>query len=146
MINPFTEINWKPGLDESRKFARSLVLGFPIVAVLLLLAGRWHTGVWNLKASLIIGGAGVCVGFLLLAIPQIARPFYMVWYFVGACVGIVLGNLLLAGAFYVLITGIGLLKRAFGRQAIRKSLDRAASTYWQDAEPAKDPQQYYSQY
>ena len=146
MINPFTEINWNPGLDERRRFARSLMLGFPVVAVLLLLAGRWHTGEWNLKAPLIVGGAGVCAGLLLLAIPQIARPFYMVWYFVGACVGIVLGNLLLAGVFYVLITGIGLLKRAFGRQPIRKSLDRKASTYWHDAEPADDPQRYYSQY
>lgn len=146
MINPFTEINWKPGLAERRKFACSLVLGFPVVAVLLLLAGRWHAGIWNLKVPLIVGGAGVCAGLMLLAIPQIARPFYLAWYFVGACVGIVLGNLLLAGAFYVLITGIGLLKRAFGSQPIRKSLDRTASSYWQEAEQTKDPQRYYSQY
>jgi len=146
MMNPFKEINWKPGPEDRRKFARSLVLGFPVVAILLLLAGRWHTGAWHLKVPLMIGGVGVCAGLLLLAIPQIALPFYVAWYFVGACVGIVLGNLLLASAFYVLITGIGLLKRAFGRRPIQRLPDRTASSYWREAERPSDPQRYYSQY
>ena len=146
MINPFKEINWNPVREERRKFARSLVLGFPCVAVLLLLAGRMHGGAWSFRTPVIIGGTGMGLGLVLLALPDLAKPFYVVWYFLGACIGIVVGNVLLAAAFYVFITVIGLLKRLFGRQAIRKTVDKAAATYWVDASQPDDPKRYYSQY
>ena len=36
MVNPFKEVNWNPGPQERRKFALSLVIGFPCIAVVLL--------------------------------------------------------------------------------------------------------------
>ena len=45
MINPFKELNWKPDRTELKKFGISLVIGFPIIAVILLaglLVGRTH--------------------------------------------------------------------------------------------------------
>src|SRR5947208_15947580 len=112
MLNPFKEINWNPGLAERRKFAKSLVIGFPCVAVLLLLAGRLHAGAWHFKPPLLIGGIGTSVGLVLLGLPAIARPFYVVWYFVASCIGLVMGNLLLALAFYVFFTSVRFLKPA----------------------------------
>ena len=38
MINPFKETNWKPGVTERRKFTKCLVIGFPSVAALLVVA------------------------------------------------------------------------------------------------------------
>jgi hypothetical protein len=146
MLNPFKEINWEPDRNERQKFARSLIIGFPFVALLLILAGRWHTGLWRIDGPLWICGVGVCAGMLFLVLPAIARPFYVTWYFVGACIGIVVGNVLLAAAFYILITGIGLLKRLFGRQPILKKPDKSAATYWREADQPADPQRYYSQY
>ena len=29
MVNPFNEVSWNPDLRERRKFALSLVIGFP---------------------------------------------------------------------------------------------------------------------
>ncbi len=148
MVNPFKEVNWKPGLADLRKFARSLVIGFPCVAVVLLLVGRLHahTGAWNLKPPLLVGGIGVAFGLVFLALPAIAKPFYLVWYFVASCIGLVVGNVLLSVSFYVFVTSVGLLKRTFGRQAVRKTVDRQASSYWQDADQPSDPQRYYSQF
>ena len=34
MINPFHEINWRPGPLDLRAFARSLMVGFPCLALL----------------------------------------------------------------------------------------------------------------
>ena len=146
MVNPFQEVNWKPGPRERRKFALSLVIGLPCVAVLLLLLGLLRGKGWNFPLAAILGGGGLALGLLLLALPQIARPFYVVWYFVACCIGTVVGNLALAIVFFVLVAGIGLLMRAFGRRPVRKTFDRRAATYWQDAERVDDPNRYYRQF
>jgi hypothetical protein len=146
MLNPFKEVNWKPGLEEKRKFAWSLVLGFPVLAVIFLLMGRLRTGAWHLTFPLTLGVIGFSLGLLLLALPLLAKPFYVIWYFLGCCIGLVVGNVLLAGVFYLLVTPLGFLKRAFGNRPIRKTFDKGAPTYWRDASQNTDPQRYYSQF
>jgi len=146
MVNPFKEVSWNPDLRERRKFALSLVIGFPCIAVVLLVLGWLRGKGWNLSLAAIIGGGGLAIGLLLLALPQIARPFYVAWYFVACCIGTVVGNLALAIVFFVLVTGLGLLMRALGRRPVRKTFDKRAATYWQDAEHVDDPNRYYRQF
>jgi hypothetical protein len=146
MINPFKEVDWSPDLSQRRSFAKSLIIGFPCVAVVLLLAG-WMTGKgWNVPQAVMIGGIGAAVGALFFLVPSIARPFYVAWYFLACCIGLVVGNLLLAFVYYTVVTVTGLILRASGWRAIRKTVDRTAETYWHDAEPTPEPQQYYRQY
>jgi hypothetical protein len=146
MMNPFKEVNWKPDAAERRKFARSLVIGFPCIAVVLILAGWVKTGGWKIQPALIIGGTGLVIGLVLLALPGIAGPFYVVWYGIACAIGLVMGNILLAVVFYILITGVGLAMRIAGKGSISKTLDKQATTYWQDAKPVSDPQRYYRQF
>ena len=146
MVNPFKEVNWNPDTRERRKFALSLIIGFPCIAVVLLVFGLLRGKGWNLPVAAAIGGGGLAVGLLLLALPQIARPVYVVWYFVACCIGTVVGNLALGIVFFVLVTGIGLLMRALGRRPVRKTFDKRATTYWQDAEQVDDPNRYYRQF
>ncbi|MBI5800774.1 MAG: hypothetical protein HZA92_08650 [Verrucomicrobia bacterium] len=146
MVNPFKEVNWNPDRAALRTFARSLVIGFPCVAVAFLLAGLLAGKGWNLSFALKLGGGGAAAGALFYVVPAIARPFYIVWYALACCVGIVVGNVLLGLIFYVLVTGIGFLKRLGGRQPIRKTPDRQASTYWVDAPPAPEAKRYYRQF
>ncbi len=146
MVNPFKEVNWNPGPREQHKFALSLVIGFPCIAVVLLVLGWLRGKGWNLPLVAVVGGGGLAVGLLLLALPQIARPFYVCWYFVACCIGTVVGNLALGIVFFVLVTGLGLLMRALGRRPVRKTFDKRAATYWQDAEQVDDPNRYYRQF
>ena len=146
MVNPFKEVNWNPGPQERRKFALSLVIGFPCIAVVLLLLGWLRGKGWNLPLAAEVGGGGLAVGLLLLALPQIARPIYVGWYFVACCIGTVVGNLALGMVFFVLVTGLGLLMRALGRRPVRKTFDKRAATYWQDPEQVDDPNRYYRQF
>jgi len=146
MMNPFKEVNWKPDVAERRKFARSLVIGFPCIAVVLIVAGWSKTGAWKIQPPLMIGGVGLAIGLVLFALPGIARPFYVVWYGLACAIGLVVGNILLAVVFYILITGVGIAMRLVGRRSISKRLDKQATTYWKDAKPVTDPQRYYRQF
>ena len=146
MMNPFKEVNWKPDVAERRKFARSLVIGFPCIAMVLIVASWLKTGAWKIQPALIIGGTGLAIGLVLLALPGIARPFYVVWYGLACAIGLVVGNILLAVVFYILITGVGIAMRLAGRCSISTRMDKQAATYWKDAKPVTDPQRYYRQF
>lgn len=145
MLNPFKDVNWNPGPAERRTFARSLVIGFPAVALFLSIVTRLTAHAWK-PFFLWMGLVGLGVGLLLWALPQIARPFYVVWYFMGCCVGIVIGNVLFSAFFYLILTPLGLLMRATGRDPLGKKFSKDAPTYWRDAEKVVDVKRYYRQF
>lgn len=146
MVNPFREVNWQPGLKERRKFATSLVVGFPCVAAALLLTFRWRGAGGSWGVPLVVGGVGVAVGLILWVVPQIARPFYVGWYGVACCLGFLIGNMVVAGIYLVMFAPVGLAMRAMGRRALSKGFDRNRSSYWRDAPAAHDPERYYRQF
>lgn len=146
MLNPFKEVDWNPDLPARRKFAVSLAVGFPIVAILILLLGRIFGGEWKPTVPIWMAGSGVGVGLALWALPRIAKPFYIVWYAFGCTMGMVIGNTLMGAFFYLLITPFGLIRRLSKTKAIAKGADPAAKTYWRDAPRNDDPKRYYRQY
>lgn len=146
MLNPFHEVNWHPGPAEHRRFAHSLIAGFPLVAIGMLFAGRWHSGGWNFAVAATVGSVGIALGLILRLIPQIARPFYLLWYTVACSIGFVVGNLLLTGIYFLLFTPIGWVRRALGRRTLQKGFDRNATTYWREAPPPGPPESYYRQF
>jgi hypothetical protein len=146
MLNPFSEVDWNPDPQKRRTFAVSLMVGFPILAILFLLGGYLRGSGWNLDVALIVGGAGAGAGVLFYVLPAIARPFYLLWYFVACCIGFVVGNVLMAVVFYIFVTGLGLLMRALGRRALRTNIERGVATYWLDAAPRPAPARYFRQF
>jgi hypothetical protein len=146
MVNPFYEVNWKPGVSERRKFAVSLMIGFPCVAIVLLVATRWQSGAWHFVLPLALGGGGAALGILLWARPKIALPFYVVWYVIACCAGLIVGNTLLAAIYLLLFAPLGLAMRVMGRKAFSKCFDRNAATYWRDAQSPTDIARYYQQF
>jgi hypothetical protein len=145
MINPFKDTNWNPNRAERRKFARSLMIGFPALAVVFTLLALLRTGHAGLGLLwLAIGGAAA--GAVFWVAPQIARPFYLAWYFFACCIGIVVSNALLIAFYYLVITPAGLIMRVLGRDPMQRRLDPAAATYWRDAEKGVAPQRYFRQF
>jgi len=145
MMNPFAEVDWNPDIRGRRKFAVSLIIGFPVIAVLFA-AASWlktrHVGPFPLW----LGGIGFAAGVIFWLVPQIARPFYVVWYFIACCMGIVVGNVLFALFFYVVFTPLGLLMRLRTNKAITKGFDKSRSSYWRRAEKPVDLKRYYRQF
>ena len=146
MLNPFKEVRWNPGRSELNSFAKSLLVGFPCVALVLLVSGYVAGKGWNLELALKVGGLGAAAGLVFLLVPVVAKPFYVVWYFLACCIGLVVGNILLMLVFYVFLTGLGLVMKMRRRRPIRRTIDRQATTYWQTAEQPSDPRRYYNQF
>ena len=146
MVNPFHEVDWQPDRRARRRFALSLLVGCPIIAVLLLVAARLQGAEGTHAAPLIVGLGGAALGLLLWVVPGIARPIYVAWYAVACAMGFVIGNLALAAIFFLLFTPLGLALRLCGRRTFRKEFDREAPTYWRDAPPARKPEAYYRQF
>jgi hypothetical protein len=145
MINPFEDIHWNPDREERRKFARSLVLGFPVIALVMEVIGRLSTGHWK-PGPLWLGATGFSVGVVLWLIPQIAKPFYLVWYFAACCMGFVMSNLILSVFFWLALTPVALLMRLLGRDPMRRRFDPSAGTYWSEVEKSVDPERYFRQF
>ena len=142
MLNPFVEVNWNPDAPARRKFALSLVIGFPCLALFFAIITR--LAAW--KLCLWVGGLGCAIGLVLWVLPQIAKPFYVVWYAVGCCIGLVVGNLLFMALYYFVVTPMGLLRRALNPRAFSKNFDKSRATYWEDAQKVLDPKRYYRQF
>jgi len=145
MLNPFADVNWNPDVPARRKFAVSLIVGFPVIALILGISTRLASGAWK-PFFLWLGLIGLAVGVVLWLVPQIARPFYVVWYFLGCCVGIVVGNVLFSVLYFLVVTPMGLLRRVLNPRAFTKSPDKTRATYWEDAEKVVDPKRYYRQF
>jgi glucan phosphoethanolaminetransferase (alkaline phosphatase superfamily) len=128
-----------------KKFAVSLVIGFPAIAIVFLAGALFkahslnHFFVW-------LGAIGFAVGLVLWLLPQIAKPFYLVWYFLACCMGIVIGNLLFALFFYFVFTPLGLLLRLRKHRPIEKGFDKSRKSYWRDAEKTPDAERYFRQF
>lgn len=148
MINPFKEINWNPDTKERKKFALSLLIGFPAIGILLLLLGWIKTGVWdkNLNLSLWIGGIGFFAGIAFYIFHQISKPFYIIWYFLASCIGFVISNLVLALFYYLILTPFGIVRQIVSKDSFPKTFDKSKKTYWQDAPQVDDIKRYYKQF
>lgn len=145
MVNPFADVNWNPDHAEKKKFAATLVIGFPCFAAALLLIWRMAGGTWR-PGLMWLGGVGCLIGIVLWLIPAIAKPFYLVWYFVGCCMGFVVGNVVMTAFYYLVMTPMGWLMRVTGRLSFRKGFDPKRSSYWEEAEKEVDSARYYRQF
>ena len=147
MINPFKEINWKPDGAELRKFAISLMIGFPIISIVFFLV-KWAKGgeLPEPRFFFLLGGIGAAVGLVSFLVPPIAKILYPVWYGLAACIGIVLANLLFTLLFYVLFGPLGLFMRLIGRDPLNLKFKRGTASYWVDAPPPRPATHYFRQY
>ncbi len=148
MINPFKEINWKPGSTELRKFSISLIIGFPVIAIVFFLVTWMKNGA--LPAAdffLKLGGIGAAVGIVSMIIQPLAKLLYPVWYFLAACIGIVLSNLVFMILYYLMFAPLGLFMRfIIRRDPLALRFDRKNATYWLDAPPTPPASRYFSQF
>jgi hypothetical protein len=96
---------------------------------------RGHTG-WHYTLPL-------AALFLVVAytVPGVLAPLNKLWLKFGLLLYKVMNPLILGLLFFITITPIGLIMRAFGKDFLRLKLDRQAPSYWIDRQPPGPPPQ-----
>ena len=126
-------------IKDIRKFGIIAFLFFGILCAV---------GIWRQKpVPMYLFGflSGLGLGFIL--IPGILRPVHQAWLKVAHFIGRVITTLMLAIAYYAVITPAALLKRIFGGRPLPLSPDPDASTYWVSREePAQPKERFYKRF
>ncbi|MEX1054605.1 MAG: SxtJ family membrane protein [Rhodothermales bacterium] len=117
-------------IDAGKKALRSfgLVVGgvFLGIAVVVFWRAEW-TFVTSVK---ILGALGSVLVVFGLVAPTLLRPVYRVWMAIAVILGFIMTRVLLTLVFFLVVTPIGLLMRAFGRDPLNRKLDKNVSSYW----------------
>jgi hypothetical protein len=145
MINPFRDIDWNPDRAGRRRFARSLIVGFPILG-LVIAAVTFARGEVDAELAAVVGFGGLAVGAVCYAVPSVARPLYLVWFALSAVIGLVVSNVLLALVFFTAFTGTRLLLRVLGRRPLSRSPEASVLTYWTEAPSQTDSRRFLRQF
>jgi hypothetical protein len=137
--------NFRPEPRVLHQFAVFAVVGLPLLAGLLL--RLFHAYSWTHPALL----AAAAVGVLQLVLYQArvtapSRWLYVTLTIVALPIGFVLSQVLMALIYYLVITPIGLVFRAIGRDAMGRKLDAKCASYWHDRGPARKPSTYFRLY
>jgi len=107
--------------------------GFVFAAVFAII-GLWpwlfsgQVRVW----SVVVGAAFLVVAWLR---PAVLAPLNRAWTRFGLLLHRIVSPIVLGVMFFVVITPMGLVMRALGKDPLRLRYDREARTYWIDRRP-----------
>jgi hypothetical protein len=128
--------NLNPGRKELRWFAG---LWFPAF---------WGVVGWSLlrttpSMAFAIWTLTLVQAFAGLVRPPTIRPVYRFMLRVTFPIGWVLSHVIVAAAYFLIVTPIGYLMR-FSHDPMRRTLERSAKSYWIDCQPV-DRDRYFRQ-
>ena len=114
--------------SQLRRFGLVMTVPFAVLAALLAWKGRpW----WPVMAG--VAGAFALLG---LVVPRALGPIEKAWMRFAMALSKVTTFVLLALAFVLVITPLGLLLRLFGKRPLQIAFDRQATTYWRPVDPS----------
>ncbi|MBT4220476.1 MAG: hypothetical protein HOL37_04420 [Rhodospirillaceae bacterium] len=107
---------------SERSFGIVFAVVFTIIGLFPLLDGG-APHIWAISV------AGVFLALAFVA-PRLLAPLNRGWFLFGMVLHKVVNPLIMGLMFYVTITPIGLLMRAFGKKPLDLDFDRNADSYW----------------
>lgn len=148
MINPFAEINWNPGEKEMHAFGKSMLIGFPAIALIFLVINLFRIP-FEQAVQLPIFLA--CAGGVLFIIANIggfpAKVFYFIWFALAATIGVVISNLLLAIFYYLFFSVFAVIFRnVSGRDPLTVKKNPEKKSWWIIISKEKSLKNYFKQY
>lgn len=103
--------------------------GFFTVLLLLKLWSGWSTSGW------IYLGLAAAFAVVALTVPGVLAPLNRLWMKFGLLLHRIISPLVMGMLFYVVVTPIGLLMRALGKDLLRLKRDAGAASYWIERTP-----------
>tara|TARA_B100001057_G_scaffold232404_1_gene232610 strand:+ start:848 stop:1231 length:384 start_codon:yes stop_codon:yes gene_type:complete len=77
--------------------------------------------------------------FLVLSLPfiilgilnsKILTPFNMAWIKLGEILGLIIAPIVMAVVYFIVLTPISLIVRAFGKDVLNMKIDKRSESYW----------------
>ena len=122
----------KPKLKEDpREWRKFAWVALTVLAIVT--AGLWRRGTVSFEGFLAALGVLVLLAMGATLRPQPLRPVYRGAMTAAFHVGQLMGRLLLAVAFVLIVTPIGLILRLAGKDLLHLRRDRSAASYWRPA-------------
>jgi len=105
-------------------------------------------GIWKQKAvPIYVFGFLALLGLGFILIPKPLRPLYTAWMKITHVLGRIITSLILALAYYLVITPTALIKRVFGGRPLPLKPNQDASSYWVSRnEPAQSKERFLRRY
>ena len=129
------QINWRPDNRQVRIFGLTS-----------LLSCRWPPRVGT-RGALPAVACAAAIGGLLAATgmiwPRVLRPLVVAVNVATAPLALVIHDLVLSLAFFLVVVPLGLVFRLFGRDPLQLKIDRKVSSYWQPKKQPRDMRSYF---
>jgi hypothetical protein len=77
---------------------------------------------------------------------KVGRLLYSGWMLAAFPVGWTISHVILGFTYFLVLTPIGLLMRAMGRDPMERNIDRGAQTYWVKHNSPDSPARYFQQF
>ncbi len=142
-VNMLAEIKKEiTGLAVTRKALRDFGLLFCVVFALAAGVMYWKGNPgwkWSVAGS---------AGFLLagLLVPTALSRFFRLWMGLAFVMGWVMTRVVLTAAFSLIMTPLGIVLRAMGKDLLDKKLQKGSATYWKSHAAVNDREQYKKQF
>ncbi len=114
---------FEPTSSDLRKFA--YMVGGVLALVFGLAIPYLNRGSWN---QYLVGSGSVLV-LLGTILPRILYWPYRIWMLIGEVLGWINTRIILSVIFFLLFTPIGLIRRLFGSDSLKRKLDADATSY-----------------
>ena len=145
------KLNLAPERRILGQFAWLAAFALPVFAALFTRADarlwqvwEWH---WSSPAVLWLGAVGTAqLAAFLAGVRHLTLVLYVVLMVVAWPIGFVISHVFLAVVYYLVMTPIGLVFRLLGRDAIGRSIDRGAKSYWHDRGAPRPAESYFKLY
>ena len=130
-------------MPETRKDIRR----FGIVA-LTFFGILFGLGLWREKVVITyFFGLLALLGLGFLLLPSFLKPLYDGWLKIAHYIGQLITVIILAIAYYLVITPTALIKRLFGGRPLPIKPDKSVSTYWVTrSEPVQPKERFIKRY
>ncbi len=134
------DIQWRPTDKDLRVFATAALVVAAIFATTIYV----NVGMTRLVEVLAIVGVAVFVVGMIR--PQLLKYVYIGLAIVAFPIGFVVGNVLLALVYYLLVTPIGLIFRLLRRDLLHRRIEPQATSYWIERPQAPPAGRYFRQF
>ena len=96
--------------------------------------------------GVILWSIAALITALYYAVPPLRKGVYLGWIYATYPIGWTIFHLVLAIAWYMVLTPIGLVIRAAGKDPMHRAFDKNAATYWINHEQVSDKSRYFRQF